>query len=423
MNNLRKPPKVTLLEAMKTGLNSDDVRLLCFYLKEMDPRFNEYEDITSSSLRIRILELIEYCNQREMVPALLNVLREYFPYMNLQGYNVPQSYRGSGTFVPANNADQASIDIGKSEVLINSSAQNATQPQDSKGTGTLTKLYLTKVQAISLDCVWAFGAQGVTLYYNGSMWKRVSTPTKKVIYDGYMISVDMGWAVGEGGIILRYKSGEWLKESSPTSMSLRSLHMVSSDEGWAVGDDNTLIYYSGGTWRKMDKPAGFRLWQPHLGKITMLSKDSGWVVGTGGTILHYVNGKWMKMRSPVNLSIAAVCVIDSNGAWAVGLQYWCDDVRHAKSYLLHYDGVRWERSYGPIDPTIYSLQMLSNEDGWAVGKYGTILQCNQGTWMPVDSPTNKTLTSVCVNSVGEGWAVGAGVILHYQNGVWSEYQQ
>lgn len=70
--------------------------------------------------------------------------------------------------------------------------------------------------------------------------------------------------------------------------------------------------------------------------------------------------------------------------------------------------------------------MTSSGEGWAVGA-GVIAHYHNGVWTTLDLsalPSRLALFSVAMVSASEGWAVGenpntgAPMILHYQNGQW-----
>ncbi len=107
----------------------------------------------------------------------------------------------------------------------------------------------------------------------------------------------------------------------------------------------------------------------------MTGETSAWAVGSGGVILHYRNGGWTLITSPSSANLTA-------------------------------------------------LAMTSETTGWAVGT--DIVQYSAGSWVKAANPfdnSGRGLNGISMVSSSEGWAVGDdGIILHYQNGVWSSYQ-
>ena len=68
--------------------------------------------------------------------------------------------------------------------------------------------------------------------------------------------------------------------------------------------------------------------------------------------------------------------------------------------------------------------MLTPTDGWAASDATSILLHYDGTsWTPVTVPHVAGITSLDMLSANEGWAAGdSGVLMHYLNGTWTEYQ-
>ncbi len=64
------------------------------------------------------------------------------------------------------------------------------------------------------------------------------------------------------------------------------------------------------------------------------------------------------------------------------------------------------------------VSMADQTNGWMVGFNGMIVRVTDAMLELVESPTTRTLTSVEVVDIDTGWAVGDGVILRLQNGVW-----
>ena len=122
--------------------------------------------------------------------------------------------------------------------------------------------------------------------------------------------------------------------------------------------------------------------------------------------------------------------------WAFGFVNF--PYNHTSSYnvVWHFNGSQWVRGTlpGTVDSnaTILGMSMDSASDGWAVGygngqkygnRYALYLHYTHGQWVAVQGPGSDNLNSVFMLSANEGWAGGnGGVLMHYLNGTWTQYQ-
>lgn len=64
--------------------------------------------------------------------------------------------------------------------------------------------------------VWAVGASGTILRWNGADWSLQQSGTDKVLRDVWGTEASNAWAVGDGGIILRWNGTVWSQVASGT---------------------------------------------------------------------------------------------------------------------------------------------------------------------------------------------------------------
>jgi photosystem II stability/assembly factor-like uncharacterized protein len=274
-----------------------------------------------------------------------------------------------------------------------------------------------------------------------------------------MISPDEGWAVGRQGVrsvILHYNKGHWTQAPAPTYMSLQGVCMISAAEGWAVGGNMRILHYRHGQWERVDSQARQTDPEGILNYVTMTSQQQGWAVGTNGHTLHYTGSTWTEVPSATKASLYGISMVSPDEGWAVGEE----SLGSMIGIVLHYKGDKWTRDHTVFTYALRSISMISPDEGWAVGVQGTILHYTSGRWIhtdsaegawlsginmvsrdegwittkgdflhyresqwtPVTNPARAGLTSISMVSATEGWAVGEkGMILHYHNGVWSNY--
>ncbi len=167
--------------------------------------------------------------------------------------------------------------------------------------------------------------------------------------------------------------------------------------------------------------------------IQMLSADEGWA-GGGNGLIHYHDGKWWSASNYVTSEgvggffrderdINGLAMISSTEGWAVGRS-------GNDGLLLHFQAGCWQRVDWQGQPgndyaaniTLEAVQMLSPTDGWVVG-VGAILHYEDHKWIQIDAPeVNDTpLYALSMVSSTEGWAVGGYCsIFHYKDGKWQK---
>jgi len=277
----------------------------------------------------------------------------------------------------------------------------------------------------------------------------------------FFTSEDDGWAVGynyEGAdLIMHYQSGVWKVVDDPVAdgnPGLNSVHFPSVDEGWAVGtthiylsgwkDQGVILHYQSGQWSQVAPPdMGGANWT--LNSVFFPSVDEGWAVGDN-TILHYSSGSWSAVDLsgplPDRWGLRTVYFISPDDGWAVG---WGELASgFAFGVIFHYSGGTWSLESAPLDIFDYmelnSVQFTTADEGWAVGVSWdgpVILHYSHGSWSLEDISSLghlyglPTLVSISFPKPGEGWVVGKdlmdeynpnypGLLLHYQNGAWSQ---
>jgi hypothetical protein len=62
--------------------------------------------------------------------------------------------------------------------------------------------FLTSVSGTRADDVWAVGARGAIVHFDGSRWTSITSPTNKALRAVFAASADDVWAVGAGGTVV-----------------------------------------------------------------------------------------------------------------------------------------------------------------------------------------------------------------------------
>src|SRR5919106_1772367 len=141
------------------------------------------------------------------------------------GYNLTPSKSGY-MFSPW------SVSLGISDADV--TGQNFTAyAWSSVPSGTTNALY--GIWGSSASDIWAVGASGTILHWNGSAWSSVTSGTKAGLNAVWGSGPSDVWTVGSGGIILHWNGSAWSSEPSGTTDGLRGVWGSSATEVWAVG--------------------------------------------------------------------------------------------------------------------------------------------------------------------------------------------
>ncbi len=274
-----------------------------------------------------------------------------------------------------------------------------------------------------------------------------------------MVSATDGWAVGDDdpvgkhtALLLHYTGVRWEQVALPKGLDptvgLSGISMVSPSEGWAVGpgwsDTSTtpatnraaLLHYTHGAWNVV--PTTFN----GLTSVFMRTASDGWIAGSGpngGLLLHYDGASWQQVTDPAltGLTVGSVAPVSASDVWITAMGPLVNGMRPASS-ILHFDGHTWVTATLPLGNAALSrIVMVSATEGWAVGGYcgcGTghgpsttpgslILHYQNGVWSEVTNPSHplgQYLFDIAMSSATEGWAAGfGGALLHYSSGAWT----
>ena len=143
--------------------------------------------------------------------------------------------------------------------------------------------------------VFAVGLGGTILYYDGSTWSQMSSPTSNWLRTVWGSSGTRVFAVGDGGTILYYDGSTWSQMSSPTSESLSDVWGSSENDVFAVGGSGTILRYDGSTWSQMPSPSS-----NFLSGVWGCSREDIIAVGSSGAIFDYDGVNWNQISSPTS---------------------------------------------------------------------------------------------------------------------------
>ena len=119
------------------------------------------------------------------------------------------------------------------------------------------------------------------------------------------------WAAGAGGMILHFDGAAWTPASSPDTVDLHGVYAASPKDVWAVGDAGHVLYFDGMAWANQPSGTGSA-----LAAVSGNAPDNVWAVGAGGAATHFDGMTWS--AKPATGALAAVWVDARGSAFAAG---------------------------------------------------------------------------------------------------------
>jgi hypothetical protein len=278
--------------------------------------------------------------------------------------------------------------------------------------------------------VWAVGAGGITLHWDGAAWSLVPSPTIEPLYAIWSTARVPNswpswnpWVVGAQGTLLHWVelpgppawSAEW-SSLMDGAVDLRAIWGSGAPyETWVVGDHRTTRYWGpSDTWAQVANP----LADPRSGLNAVWGSGPGdvWAVGgddpagTQSRVLHWNGTAWSEVAHPNQQMLRALWGSGPSDVWAAG---------SVGGALLHWDGSAWAEGPGCGLAFVHGLWGSGPLDAWLVGfddlaRKAGLCHWDGATWEPVESGSSAVLRGVWGSGSGEVWAVGErGTILRW----------
>jgi hypothetical protein len=299
--------------------------------------------------------------------------------------------------------------------------------------------------------VWAAGADGTVLHFDGVAWSAVGHG----IPDLSGISLRGIWGeeghlyvVGDKGTVLHKVGANWTREPSLTSYNLHSIwgsSLIDIYVGAAVG---TILHRMGSTWVSETAMSGT------VQMMAVHGLDDGLVyaVGTGAGIARRASGGWLTQFSndPYTRNLHALWCFSPEEIWLLGKDgalvtrvadkwmtreikgpyyrnhtFWgvwgWKDVAGSKAMAvgdggsaLSFDGTEWRDERTGLTVDIQDMAGDTASTGMAVGTDGLVLRYDHGQWYGLNRITSRALNAVV--PLGTGFlAVGEdGAVVHVE---------
>ncbi len=293
------------------------------------------------------------------------------------------------------------------------------------------------------DECWAVGDGGIIIYWDGSTWTAVTSPTVTNLNDVTCGSTSDCQAVGDNGTIVRYTAGSWSTVSSPTGRNLNGVFMFDTngdgvaDDGWAVGDRTggnfTFLRWNGTTWNLVLVPSPS--YRQNLNDIDCVDVNYCFAVANDRSNrfvgVEWELGTWTPVVSALTFlreNLNGVSCVSSTNCRAVG------NDRFGRFTFATWGGTSWSIDSQFDFTNRADLNDVYCADGtncWAVGDRRnnnfTFARYDSSSppWSIVtvyDPANDQNLNGVsCVNNdINDCWAVGNnGTIMRYDGSSWS----
>jgi len=284
-----------------------------------------------------------------------------------------------------------------------------------------TTANLNSIYGFAGSDIYAVGASGKILHYNGSAWSAQSSGTTWPLYDVYGKTATNVYAVGDYRGIFRNTGSGWSKVNSQTlNYPLYAIGGPDPSNGKinAFGKDNTIWvlfvpqYYNivAGTDSSFSSQEQHEHSNDLYGAWTLSTGDEV-VVGSGGLLAYVEKDDVFGHRnldtwtSPVSSILRGIWGIDSNNLFAVG---------DGGIILRRLNGANWAKMTSPTTKNLRSVWGTAMNNVFAAGDSGTLLKFNGTTWAKITVPTTAQLNKIWGASINEIYAVGnGGVIIRY----------
>jgi hypothetical protein len=327
-----------------------------------------------------------------------------------------------------------------------------------------TTQYLLGVSGTSASDVWAVGAMGTILHFNGASWASQSSGTTRSLVSVHARSATDIWVSG-ASVVLKGNGTTWTSLSvfgATATATFSSIWALSATDAF-LGDDTGALYRSSGSsFTKNTFAGGYAItglfgtspstmfavagdkssnankllsfngasWSVQSSRTTTpgallrlrgISATDVWAVGEGGAMAHFDGTSWTFKAAGVISSIVEAGA--SSGA---------DDLAVATStaFYTRSGGGFIARQYPLESQFMHGAWANSPTDVWFVGErqgsgftwYGKAAHWDGTTITEASlplSPTTTVLRGVCGTASNAVWAVGdGGKILHFNGTGW-----
>lgn len=275
------------------------------------------------------------------------------------------------------------------------------------------------VWASRAEDVWAVGDEGRILHFDGKRWMQTpSGMSDRVLFGVWGSAPDDVWAVGgalefvnaaenlEGrsGTVLHWNGRAWTVEVPSAKAGLVSVWGSGAKDVYAAGTGGAVLRYDGQTWSELPRRTS-KTWWHMWGR----SASDVWAVGEGGSVLRFDGRRWSSTYSRPSDDLLGLHRVGPRDVWAVGMA----------GSVLHYDGAGWMRAESGTQHDLRAVWASGPDDVYAVGERGTIVHYDGARWAAMKSGSERKLLAVWGSGPKDVWVAGDATLLHGDGKEWT----
>ncbi len=269
--------------------------------------------------------------------------------------------------------------------------------------------YVFDVWGTATDNVYAVGAFGQMLHYDGIEWAYIASPTRETLLSMWGLPTGDIWAVGTAGAIVHFDGSNWRVQDSGTQQRLFGAWASSPDTVFAVGWSGTVLRYDGTSWNTMTPPTTSDL----LSIWGTSPRDL--YVGARDALLHFDGTTWTDVGIQVRVRVIGIWGSSSNDVWATDGTNW----------LWHFDGTSWQNVITRVSYPFVSFWGFAADNIFGCGQGGFVSHYDGTSWSE-QSLGDLWLDGLWGSSDHDVWVSGtvttgvAGVLFHYDGTEWTQ---
>lgn len=223
---------------------------------------------------------------------------------------------------------------------------------------------LNAIAGVSSNDLWASGGGGLFRWL-GVAWQQYP-PLPCSVFSMHARAVDDVWAVGALGCAMHWNGTAWVSSNSGLpNVTLRSVLARATNEVWVVGDSGTAFRFDGTTWSSTNTQS--------TATLHVVLPVNGDVVALGGqfaTALRYRQGTWSSLPSPLKGGFRSGVPDGAGGFFGAGNPLDTS----SQATVLRHDGSTFSSDVSaPVREALQATWLAPSGTLWVAGTGGALL--------------------------------------------------